>query len=120
MSSPLFLQQTCGLFRLTWIVFVMGGMWPYSCCFVGCCLQYLFKVACSILVQLPSSFFSIRLVSVHVVHPYNSIDTTVAWKKLRFIKMNPHMIENGINEFVQNIKEDIFCFKFFLTVLMPL
>ena len=27
------------LVRLTWIVFVMGGKWPYSCCFVGCCLQ---------------------------------------------------------------------------------
>ena len=34
---------------------------------------------------LPSSFFSSRLVSVHVVHPYSSIDTTAAWKKLRFI-----------------------------------
>ena len=29
--------------------------------------------------------FSIRLVSVHVVHLYSSIDTTAAWKKLRFI-----------------------------------
>ena len=27
---------------------------------------------------MPSSFFSIRLVSVHVVHPYSSIDTTAA------------------------------------------
>ena len=27
------------------------------------------------------AFFSIRLVSVHVVHPYSSIDTTAAWKK---------------------------------------
>ena len=26
-----------------------------------------------------------RLVSVYVVHPYSSIDTTAAWKKLRFI-----------------------------------
>ena len=30
-------------------------------------------------------FFSSRLVSVQVVHPYSSIDTTAAWKKLRFI-----------------------------------
>ena len=36
MSSSLLLQQcpAC-LFRLTWIVFVMGGLWPYSWCFVG-------------------------------------------------------------------------------------
>ena len=38
----------------------------------------------SILVWLPSSFFSIRLVSVHLVHPYSCIDTTAAWKKTAF------------------------------------
>ncbi len=32
-----------------------------------------------------SSFFSIRVVRDHVVHPYSSIDTTAVWKKLRFI-----------------------------------
>ena len=30
--------------------FVMGGKWPYSCCFVGCCLRDMFNIACSILV----------------------------------------------------------------------
>ena len=34
---------------------------------------------------LPSIFFSVRLVSVQVVHPYSSIDTIAAWKKLHFI-----------------------------------
>ena len=50
-SSSLFLQQcpAC-LVRLTWIVFVMGGRWPYSWCFVGCCRQDLFNIARSILV----------------------------------------------------------------------
>ncbi len=40
MSSSLLLQQcpAC-LVHLTWIVFVMGGRWPYSLCFVGCCRQ---------------------------------------------------------------------------------
>ena len=44
MSSSLLLQQcpAC-LVRLTWIVFVMGGRWPYSCCLVGCCCQDLFN-----------------------------------------------------------------------------
>ena len=51
MSSPLLLQQcpAC-LVRLTWIVFVMGGRWPYSWCLVGCCYQDLFNIARSILV----------------------------------------------------------------------
>ena len=86
MSSSLLLQQcpAC-LARLTWIVFVIGGRWPYSWCLVGCCRQDLFKIARSILVWLPSSFFSSRFVRVHVVHPYSSIDATAAWKKLRFI-----------------------------------
>ena len=86
MSSFLLLQQcpAC-LVRLTLIAFVMGGRWLYSCCFVGFCLQDLFNIACSILVWLPSSFYSVCLVSVHLVHPYNSIDTTAIWKRLRFI-----------------------------------
>ena len=51
MSSSLLLQQcpAC-LVRLTWIVFMIGGKWPYSCCFEGCCLQHLFNIACSIVV----------------------------------------------------------------------
>ena len=51
MSSSLLLQQcpAC-LVRLTCIVFVMGGKWPYSWCLVGCCRQVLFNIALSILV----------------------------------------------------------------------
>ena len=93
MSSSLLLQQcpAC-LVRLIWIVFMMGGS-----CFLGCCLQDLFKIARRILVSLPPSFCSIRLVGVHVVHPYSSIDTTAAWKKLRFIlsvKSDFHMTDS--------------------------
>ena len=60
----------------------MGGRWPDSCRFVGCCFQELFNIARSILVKFPSCFFSIR---VDVVHPYCRIDTIVGWKKLCFI-----------------------------------
>ena len=51
MSSSQLLQQcpAC-LFRLTYIVFVMGGRWPYSWCLVGCCRQDLFNIALNILV----------------------------------------------------------------------
>ena len=50
-GSSLLLQQcpTC-LIILTLIVFVMGGKWPYSCCFIGCCLHDLFSIAPCILV----------------------------------------------------------------------
>ena len=51
MSSSLLLQQcpAC-LVRLAWIVFVMGGRWPYSWCLMGCCCQDLFNIARNILV----------------------------------------------------------------------
>ena len=49
MSSSLLLQQcpAC-LARLTCIVFVMGGKWPYSWCLVGCCRQDLFNISLNI------------------------------------------------------------------------
>ena len=53
MSSSLLLQQcpAC-LARLTWIVFVIGGRWPYSWCLVGCSRQDLFKNAFFFLIFL--------------------------------------------------------------------
>ena len=51
MSSSLLLQQCPAyLVRLTWIVLVMGGTWPYSWCLVGCCRQDLFNIAGKFLV----------------------------------------------------------------------
>ena len=51
MSSSLLLQQCLAcLVRLTWIVFVMGGRWPNSWCFVACCRQDLFNITRNILV----------------------------------------------------------------------
>ena len=82
-ARPYFSSSVC----LTWIVFVMGGRWPYSWCLVGCCHQDLFNIARSILVELRSSFFSSSFISIHVVHPCSSIDTTAAWKKRSFIKL---------------------------------
>ena len=51
MSSSLLLQQwpAC-LVRLTWIVFVIGGRWPYSWCLVGCCRQDCSQHSCVIAV----------------------------------------------------------------------
>ena len=49
-SSPLLQQCPACLTRLTYIVFVMGGKWPYSWCLVGCWRQDLFNIALNILV----------------------------------------------------------------------
>ena len=49
MSSSFFLQQCpARLVRLIWMILEIGGMWLYSCWFVGCCsnkriLEYLQK-----------------------------------------------------------------------------
>ena len=86
MSTSLLLQlcPAC-LVCLTWTVFMIGGKWPYRCCICGVLplglVQHCSQHSC----VAPLSFFFIRLVSVHVVHPYSSIDTTAAWKKLHFI-----------------------------------
>ena len=61
MSSSLLLQlcYAC-LVRLTWIVFVMGGRWPYSLCLVGCCLQDLFNIARSILIVCYKNYLNLE------------------------------------------------------------
>ena len=82
-SSQHHQQSPACLVRLTVIIFVMGGRWSCSCCFLGCCFQDLFNTVRSIIAA--KVFFPIRLDSVQVVHPYSSIDTTSAWKKLRFL-----------------------------------
>ena len=62
MSSSLLLQQcpAC-LVRLTWIVFVIGGRWPYSWCLVGCCCQDLFRIARSMIeiLDLEEGYFTL-------------------------------------------------------------
>ena len=96
----------------------MDGRWPYNCCFGGCCLQDLFNIACSILVLFPSSLFSSHLVSIHVVHPYSSIDTIAAWKKLNFILSVSSLVVHsfkiiiGLSHIVWNWIH-IFFFSFF-------
>ena len=56
MISSLLFQKN--IFYLSYLVCKMRGLWHYSSFFVGCCFQDLFKIACSILVEFPPSFFS--------------------------------------------------------------
>ena len=107
MSSSLLFQQCPAC--LVWMVLQMRSQWPCSCYFVGGFFQDLFSIARNILVQIPFSFFSICLVSIHVLHPYSRIDTTIAWKKLHFILLgssNFYMINNlliTVNAFARRI-----------------
>ena len=60
----------------------MEGRWPNSCYFVGYFFLDLSNIARSIFVQFPSSLFSKRLVTVHVVHQSSRIDRTTVGKIL--------------------------------------
>ena len=82
---------------LIWMVLEMGGTWLSTCCFVGCCFQDLFNIACIIIVQFPSTFFSKCFVSINVVHPESSIDTTTALKKSCFISSDRSDLPTIIN-----------------------
>ena len=71
MNSSLLLQQCLAcLVRLIWMVFVMGGRCPYSCCFMGCCLQDLFNTTCNILVQ----FFNVISMTLIEGGSYPSVE----------------------------------------------
>ena len=59
MSLSLLLQKCqVYLIRPSRMVLKMGGKWPYSCCFVGCCFQDVFITARSILVLEQSSLYA--------------------------------------------------------------
>ena len=93
MSSYWLLQKySAYIVRLTLMILVMGGRWPYSSSFEECCFENLLKTARRILLLFSSSFFLMRL-----VHPYDSTDTTTAWKKSSFILWewsDLHVIDN--------------------------
>ena len=79
LSSSLLVQRfPAYLVRLTMIVFVM-----VPC--VGIAARTCSILLAAFLCNCRLAFFSSRLVNVQVVHPYSCIDTTAAWKKLRFI-----------------------------------
>ena len=64
--------QAC-LVRLTWIIYQMGGKWPYCC------------------------FFSMSFTRVHVVHPHSITDTATACMKACFVLLERsdfRMIDN--------------------------
>ena len=107
-SSLLLQQCPACLVRLTCIVFMMGA----SVCIVGVSWYVVAKTRSILLSTFLCSFRLVsspsHLVSVHVVHPY-CIDTTTAWKKLRFIlslRSDFHMIESlliAVHAFISHV-----------------
>ena len=80
MSSSLLLQQcpAC-LVRLTWIVFVIGGRWPYSWCLVGCCCQDLFRIVFSFFKHLYITIqFSVSTVSMSKTVQFQTIQFSIS------------------------------------------
>ena len=85
MSSSLLLQQcsTC-LVHLIWIALMMGGRWPYSCCFVGVLpaglVQYCSQHSCVVAVKLfheshPNQFVYIvaNILVINILVIYSNI-----------------------------------------------
>ena len=66
------------------------GRLPYIISFIGYCSQDLFNIACRILVQLPSSFFSIRPM-VHNDNFFNGLVST--FKNSTLSKKNIYFID---------------------------
>ena len=72
-------------------------------------VQFCSQHSCVVAVKL--FFFFSRLVSVHVAHPYSSIDTIAAWKKRRFIlsvRSDFHMTDRlsiAVHAFVSRVSE---------------
>ena len=81
-------QLLMSLFSLLQYVLFFGwfGKCEVSNCTASVLLVFTFRIcsktACSILMYLPASLFSVNFISILVVHPYCSIDTATAWKKL--------------------------------------
>ena len=53
MRSSFSSLQFRGCLGRSYRLFEMRSKWPYSCCFVGCCFQDLFKTARNVLVYYP-------------------------------------------------------------------
>ena len=69
-SCPLLQQCATCLVRLILIVFVMGGRWPYSNCFLGCCFQTCSKLIAAFLCSCRQAFYP-KLYTTNVVICYN-------------------------------------------------
>ena len=108
MDSHDFLSTTVPIIYHSWQVFKSTSC-VHSELLQVCFFQDFFNTGRSILVQLPSSFFSIHFVSVSVVHPYSRTDTTTSWKKSCFIlsdELHVHMIYNisiAVYDFARSI-----------------
>ena len=95
--SSTLLFQLC-LACLTWMVFEMGGRWPYSCCFVGgvasrICSKLHEAFLCSSHLAFSPWTLLTFMWCIHTV----VLDTATAWKKSCFLfsdRSGFHIIDN--------------------------
>ena len=68
---------------------------------MGCCFRDLFNITRNVLLQLPPSFFSKRLVSVQVVYLYSSMDNDLLrkWSTLMIYTHIVHIIFCQIEQY---------------------
>ena len=86
---PYFLVFSACLAHLTWIICLMGSIWPYNHCFEGCFFQDLLKKACHILVYFSSSFFSRAFIKVQALRVI--IQTFLLLTRLQML----HLLQNA-------------------------
>ena len=84
-------QQSCCLFHLTHVVYEMGDEWLCNCCFVGCCVQDLFKTVRSALALIKSKILFSCVFQVAKLLSYrhsDSLEKPVCLSKKLDIYMN--------------------------------
>ena len=108
-SSSLLLQQclTC-LACLTWMVCETGDKWLYSCCFVGCCFQDLFKTPYPCVGSIYKSFIFVNWWCVYVSNLLNQkISLKALWviyritKELKFKYNLSHSLYRGFKYYME-------------------
>ena len=89
--SLLFQLCPACLVHLTLIFFMMRGKWLYNCCFVGCCLQDLFKRTC-----VMNSVKYWREVNQYFVHQtVNSLLKIVHYVTIRLVQWFTNILKPG-------------------------
>ena len=111
-SSSLLLQQcpACHV-RLTWIVFVIGGRWPYSWCLVGCCRQGLFKIDVNMCILGKISWYHHKT----KMQGFSNKQSLLAWQWVNYFNGKKNNFRSKVN--ANRHKESLHKLKEYVTNL---